>query len=331
MSEDDVVAAIASLAGGSPRILVGIGDDAAVWQPSRSHRSVITSDALIEGVHFSRAWMSLEDIGWRAMASNASDIAAMGARGVLATVALGVPADLGPADVLELYRGIVACARTAGCPVAGGDLVRAPALTLAITVVGEVAPVRLKLRSGARPGDILAITGPLGASRAGLAHLRGDVRLAGELQAHAVAAHCRPQPRMREGRFLGASRNVHAMMDCSDGLSTDLARLTASSRVGALVDAVPVDPAAAEAARQRGEDPLDFAMAGGEDFELLVAVSSRAFPHLAARLQARCGRSLHALGRVQADAGVRVVKGGRAAPLSQSGWDHFSTPPAQGT
>jgi thiamine-monophosphate kinase len=324
LSEDELVAAIASLASGSPRVLVGIGDDAAVWQPSRSNRSVITTDALIEGVHFSRTWMSLEDVGWRAMAANASDIAAMGARGVLATVALGLPEGFGPDAVLELYRGLTACARATSCAVAGGDLTRAPVLTIAITVVGEVRATHLKLRSGARPGDALAVTGPLGASRAGLLHARGDVRLSVPLARAATAAHCRPAPRMREGRFLAASRSVHAMMDCSDGLSTDLSRLLAASGVGARIEAVPVDPCAREAAEQLGEDPAAFALAGGEDYELLVAVAPRAFGHLSARLRAHAGRALLRVGTVQADAGLSMVKDGRPEPVFRSGWDHFS-------
>jgi thiamine-monophosphate kinase len=324
LSEDELVAAIAALGGRGSRVIVGIGDDAAVWQPSRSHRSVITTDALVDGVHFARAWMSLEDIGWRAMAANASDLAAMGARGVLTTVALALPADLGPADVLELYRGLNACAAAYQCPIAGGDLTRSPVLAIAITAVGEVRATNLKLRSGARAGDVLAVTGPLGASRAGLAYLRGELALDGELAQRAVNAHRRPLARMREGRFLAGSRNVHAMMDCSDGLSTDLARLLTGRGLGARIDKVPVDPSARVAAELLGEDPDDFALAGGEDFELLVAVAPRAFAHLAARFAAHTRRPLVRIGTVQADGGLIVVKGGEPQPVQPTGWDHFA-------
>ncbi len=324
MSEDELVAEIARIVGGGTRVLIGIGDDAAAWQPSRSRRSVITTDALIEGVHFSREWMSIHDVGVRSMAANLSDIAAMGARPILATVALGVPADVTSEMLLECYRGIAETARTAGTTIAGGDLSRAPALTLAITVVGEVRPTSLKRRSGALPGDILAVTGELGASRAGLAHLRGEIVLEGDVAASALRAFRTPVARCEQGRFLGASRSVHAMMDCSDGLSTDVARLARSSRAGARIDSVPVAHAGAVAAAALGQSPDAFALAGGEDFELLVAVAPRAFEHLSARFAARVGGPLLRVGVVEADERLVVVNQGVEQPLTRSGWDHFS-------
>ncbi len=324
LAEDEIVAAIAAVAGREQgRVLLGIGDDAAVWQPSRSARSVITTDALIEDVHFSRATMSMEEIGWRAMAANISDVAAMGARPVLATIALGIPAHDASA-VRELYRGLVACAQPAGCAIAGGDLTRAPILTIAITVVGEVRPSNLKTRSGARVGDTLAVTGPLGASRAGLAVLQGRITLDESSASEALAAHRTPAARVGEGRWFGASRNVHAMMDCSDGLSTDLARLCAASTVGARLDRVPVARSARAAAERLDEDPVEFALAGGEDFELLVAIDDRAFGYLAQRFRARFGRDLERVGRVEADERLVLVKDGREEPLARAGWDHFS-------
>ncbi len=324
LNEDEIVAAIAAIAGRERgRIIVGIGDDAAVWQPSRSARSVITTDALVEDVHFTRASMSMEEIGRRAMAANISDVAAMGARPVLATIALGIPAHDAP-NVRDLYRGLVSCADESRCTIVGGDLTRAPVLTLAITVVGEVRPSNLKTRTGALPGDVLAVTGPLGASRAGLALLRGELTLDEANAMQALAAHRAPAPRVEEGRWLGASRNVRAMMDCSDGLSTDLARLCAASRVGARVDRVPVADSAVAAAKRLQEDPEAFALAGGEDFELLVAVAARAFDHLSRRFAARFSRPLERVGTVEADERLILVKDGREEALAQAGWDHFS-------
>ena len=158
------------------------------------------------------------------MASNLSDIAAMGARPVLATVALGVPESASKDDVLEMYRGLQALARECKAAIVGGDLVRSSALFVSITVVGEVSPRHLKRRDTARSGDVLAVTGPLGASRAGLELLAGGSapQLDEELQALALAKHRTPRPRVHEGRWLGASQNVHAMMDLSDGLARDV-------------------------------------------------------------------------------------------------------------
>jgi thiamine-monophosphate kinase len=310
VTEDQLVAAIRELSGASAdrRILIGIGDDAAVWQPSRSHRSVISSDMLVEGVHFRRDMMPLEDAGWRAMAANLSDLAAMGARPVLATVALGVPVESAENDVIAIYRGIAACAQQYAIAIAGGDLSRSDTITIAMTVVGEVRPSNLKLRSAGHAGDVLALTGELGAARAGL------------LGEHSgFDAFRRPRPRLAEGRFLAASANVTAMMDCSDGLSTDLQRLCAASECGALLESVPVASAARAAAQRSDEDAETFALRGGEDFELLVAVRSRAFGYLASRFEKRFGRPLFRIGTLRTEASIQW----RGENLASRGWDHF--------
>lgn len=313
MTEDELIAAIAPLAN-------GIGDDAALWQPSRSHRSAISTDMLVEGVDFTRELMTLEDAGWRAMAANLSDLAAMGARPVLATVALGLPQSATHEEVLELYRGVAACASRYKTVIAGGDLSRASSWTIAIAIVGEVRPSNAKMRSGGRPGDVLAVTGALGAARAGLELARRPQSFDDALCAQALRAFRRPQPRLEEGRFFGASRNVRALMDISDGLSTDVARLASASGCGAQLDAVPVAACASPLAQLTGEDPQRFALAGGEDFELLVAIKPRAFGHLALRYEARFKKPLHRIGVLRAERGI--VWNGVA--LERSGWDHFA-------
>jgi thiamine-monophosphate kinase len=322
VTEDEIVAAINALLSSHPAapLRVTRGDDAALWQPSRSHRSAISTDMLVEGVDFTRAAMSLEDAGWRAMAANVSDLAAMGARPVLATVALGVPETTGVEEVIELYRGLAACAAHCKLAIAGGDLSRADALTIAIAVVGEVRASNAKTRAGGRPGDVLAVTGALGAARAGLELTRKPEPIPGDLKRRALHALRHPEPRVAEGRFLAASRNVHAMIDLSDGLSTDLARLAEASGCGAELQAVPVDESARALARERGEDAERFALAGGEDFELLAAIRERAFPYLAARYAARFKCELFRVGVLRVGTGV-VWNG---APLPRSGWDHFT-------
>lgn len=322
MNEDALVAAIAEIAS-SPfdrRIALGIGDDAALWQPSRSHRSAITADMLVEGIDFTRDLMALEDAGWRALVANASDLAAMGARPVLATVSLGVPESATCDDVVELYRGIAAAARASRLSIAGGDLSRAAALTISIAAVGEVRASNVKLRRGARAGDVIAVTGELGASRAGFEAAKEPSLLAGGLRERALAAFRRPNARCDEGRFLAASRNVDAMMDCSDGLSTDLDRLCAASGLGADLRDIPVAEPAIAAAQALGQDPERFALAGGEDFELIAAVRPRAFGRVAAAFSARFGRTLHAAGTFRSQPGIEY----RGAPLERSGWDHFA-------
>jgi thiamine-monophosphate kinase len=276
-------------------LLTGIGDDAAVWQPSRSHRSVISTDAFVENVHFRRDRVSLEIAGRRAMAAALSDLAAMGARPVLATVSLALPVEHAERETLELYRGVAECAKANRCVIAGGDLSRAPLIALAITVVGEVRRSNLKLRSGARAGDVLAVTGLLGAARAA---------------EFATAA----QPRIAEGRWLAASRSVRAMMDLSDGLSTDLGRMCARSGCGALIERVPCAPGVAESE----------ALAGGEDYELLAAIQPRAFNRLAELFRRRFGRDLQRVGIARERPGVFLLAAGSEREVAASGWDHFS-------
>jgi thiamine-monophosphate kinase len=301
------------------RLKTGIGDDAAIWQPSRSHRSAISTDMLVEGVDFTRGSMSLEDAGWRAMAANVSDLAAMGARPVLATVALGLPQGSRLEEVLEIYRGLAGCAARYKLVIAGGDLSRADAIAIAITVVGEVRPSNVKTRAGGRPGDVLAVTGALGAARAGLELTREFIPLEG-LEEEALRAFRRPEARVAEGRFFAASRNVRAMMDLSDGLATDVRRVAAASGCGAELDNIPVAESARAFCSARKEDPQRFALFGGEDFELLVAIRARAFPHLAARYKAHFGRDLATVGVLRAQKGVAW----NGEPLEFSGWDHFA-------
>jgi thiamine-monophosphate kinase len=332
MTEEKLIAAIRGIVeelsrqGPGPRpIVLGIGDDAAAWQPSRSHLSVITTDALIDGVHFFGDRMTARTIGHRAMAANVSDIAAMGARPVLATIALGVAPGAEEAWLLELYQGMQGIAASHGVRIVGGDITRAPATMLSITVVGEVRRTHLRRRDAGRAKDVVAVTGKLGASRAGLELLRNsEINVAEDMRERALRAFETPEPRVREGRWLAASVNVHAMMDCSDGLSTDLGRLARASGCGALIESVPIDDAAQAVASAAGVDACDYALHGGEDFELIVTIKPRAFAHLAKRFEQRFGRALIPIGILEKDGGLRIREGAGARPIIAAGWDHLA-------
>lgn len=263
------------------------------------------------------------DIGYRALAANLSDLAAMGARPVLSTVVLGMPPAFPYEDVLEMYTGMLELAAQWRCTIAGGDLVRSPVLLLSITAIGEARANRVKGRGGARPGDIAAVTGALGASRAGL-HASRNGGMPEALLSQALAAHRRPYPRIEEGAWLAASDHVHAMMDISDGLSTDLARMCTASGSGALLENVPVAASAAAMAELRGEDPQEYALAGGEDFELLTAIAPRAFRYLNGRFLKRFGKPLLPVGRFDAASGVRMLRTAGEERLTPTGWDHFA-------
>jgi thiamine-monophosphate kinase len=256
---------VARLGGRHPAVEVGIGDDAAVlaggWCAS--------VDLLIEDVHFRMRTTSARDLGWKAIAVNLSDLAAMGAEPVCALVGLGFPPDLSPDVLDELFAGVDACASAYGAQVVGGDMSRAPVLTLAVTVLGRAErPVR---RVGALPGDVVCVTGALGGSRAGLALLEGLAVEVAERDA-LVERHVRPLPQLAAGRSLAPV--THAMMDVSDGLATDAARLAMASGASVRIDLdrVPVAAGAEVVARAIGREPGWFAAAGGEDYELVCAL-----------------------------------------------------------
>jgi thiamine-monophosphate kinase len=271
--------------------------------------------------------MTAADVGWRALVSNLSDLAAIGARPVLATVALGVPRGVHEEWILDCYRGMAELARKTRIAIVGGDVVRAPSLLLSITAIGEVRPSNRKMRDGAHPGDVLAVTGPLGASRAGIDVLLEHPALANDARAAvAIQAYRRPHARIAEGRRFGGSVNVHAMMDLSDGLSTDVRRLCAASNVGAEIDAsaLPVAPCAREVAQLLQKNPLDYALGGGEDFELLVAIAPRAFATVASRYESTFGRPLSRIGVVMPGGEVSVRDQNGTRELVPTGWDSLS-------
>ena len=289
-----------------PGVSLGIGDDAAVVAPDL----VWAVDLLVEDVHFRASTAGESDVGWKALAVNLSDLAAMGAAPVAALVGLVLPPDRPPAAVEEIYRGLRACGDAYGCPVVGGDLSRGPALMLAVTVLGRAAsPAR---RDGARPGDVLAVTGALGGSEAGRLLIEGRVAPVGVDADGLALRHRRPRPRLADGARLAP--HVHAMLDVSDGVASDAARLAQASGVAIELDldALPLDDGVAEVARLLGRDPGAFAAGGGEDYELLVALS----PEEAAR-DAR----LTVIGRVAEGAGLTLV--GRGAAEDPTGWDHL--------
>ncbi len=257
------------------------------------------------------------------MAANLSDLAAMGARPVLCTIALGVPRDELHEGVLEMYAAGARLAREYNLTIVGGDVARSPVLMLCITVVGEVRPTRMKRRAGAKPGDLIATTGALGASRAGLDVSQGRVHLRDGLQDVALRAHCFPQPRLAMGAWLAASQSVHAMTDLSDGLSTDVLHMARSSGRRAILERVPVSSSALAAASAQGMDATEYVLAAGEDYELLVAIAPRAFRYLNSRFTKRFGSGLECVGRFEAGEGGAIVGSSGEVPLKASGWDHL--------
>jgi thiamine-monophosphate kinase len=330
--EDALVRAIRALAAGRAQgVRVGIGDDCAVLEPEPGRVLLATTDLLLEDVHFRRRWAEPADIGWKSLAVNLSDIAAMGGRPRWALVALACPEGSAAGEVTAFYEGALALARTHDVAIVGGDTSASPAGWLInVTLLGDaVAP---RLRSTARPGDVVAVTGTLGGSAAGLAVLERDRPPAGLDAAHVarvLAAHLRPGPRVREGQWLAAAGGVTAMMDVSDGLGTDLPRLLEESGAGARIDVdrLPVDVSTRAVAAALGVEPVAWATGGGEDYELLLTCERAAFERLRDGLT-EGGTGLTAIGEITPEArGIRWSSGGREVTVAR-GFEHFAGRPA---
>jgi thiamine-monophosphate kinase len=327
-----MIRALTGRGGPGSGVRVGIGDDCAVLEPAPGAALLATTDLLLEDIHFRRRWAEPADIGWKSLAVNLSDIAAMGGQPRWALVALACPEGTPADEITAFYEGALAVARMHDVAIVGGDTSASPAGWLInVTVLGQaVAPC---LRSTARPGDVVAVTGALGCSAAGLAVLERERAPAGvgaDDLAQVTAAHLRPHPRVREGRWLAAAGGVTAMMDLSDGLGIDLPRLLGESRAGALVDVerLPVDDATRAVAAALGADPLAWATGGGEDYELLLTCERAAFERLQRGLADAVGARLTSVGEVTEGAPpVRWSARGRPVTVAR-GFEHFAGRPA---
>jgi thiamine-monophosphate kinase len=294
---------------------VGVGDDAAVLRPTPGRRLVVTTDVLVEGRHFGGAFSEPEDWGWKAVAVNLSDLAAMGAAARWLLVALTVPDQASLTLLQRLYAGIGEACEAFAVALVGGDTSGGPALSLAVTALGEAD--RAVTRAGARPGDRLVVSGPLGAAAAGLALLERDDQPARELLGRfpgLAAAHRRPRPELATGMRL-AHAGATAMIDLSDGLAGDALHLAEASGVGIELHdaAVPLAPGVAEAAALLGRDPAELALGGGEDYLLAAALPPTA--DLGGVLD--CGRFT-----AEPHRRVRLTPAG-PRPLAGLAFDHF--------
>jgi thiamine-monophosphate kinase len=291
-----------------------IGDDCAAV-PEGEGQLVVSVDLSVEGVHFRRDWLTPEEIGWRATAAALSDLAADGARPTGVLTSIGLPRAAPQSDLLALASGIGAAVQDAGARLLGGDLTASEQWVIDVTVLGH-APRRVT-RDGAGPGDSLWVTGSLGGARAALhAWQQGRAPLP---EAREAFAH--PVPRWQAGLALAAA-GATAMIDLSDGLGGDAGHLAAASACALVIELerLPVAPVALAMAGP--EEASSFAAAGGEDYELLVAMPPGFTGSHAAALAAAVGVSLTLIGWVEAGVGARLLRGG--APVSLPGFDHFA-------
>lgn len=304
-------------------VLIGIGDDTAVIKGERDNYLLLTCDTLVEGVHFDLSYTPFRELGWKAMAANLSDIASMGGLPHYALVSLCLPPSTDLTGVKEFYQGMRELGKRFKVEIVGGDTVSSPVLMISVALTGEVEKDRLVTRSGARPGDSLLVTGALGGSEGGLELLKekGPIpKGMGEI----IRRHLAPMPRLKEARLLVENLKPNAMIDISDGLSLDLSHLATESRVGAEIwkEKIPLHPQAEEASRILGKSPYDFALYGGEDYELLLALSSGQVQK-GKELLRRTGLTI--IGQILLpDQGLVISEGGRRSPLLARGYDHFA-------
>ena len=328
LGELELIARLKRRVGPPPAWLpVGIGDDAAVIEPPRGGLDVITTDALVEDVHFRRAWTAPRAIGYKAVAVNLSDLAAMGAAPRALFLSLVLPPALPVDDFDDLIEGVVSAAAAHGAVLAGGNLARSPGpLVVDVTAVGAAARRRVLTRSGGRPGDLLFVTGAVGAAAAGLAMLEAGVER-GALDAGARACVDRyeqPVPRSRCGRIVAASRSASAAIDLSDGLAEGARQLADASGAGVTLaaGALPIHAGARAWAARQGSDPLQLALSGGEDYELLFAVSPRRRRAFAGALKRCPDLAVTHVGYLTREAGAALDREGTTAPLP-AGFRHF--------
>ena len=343
-SEKDLIAAIRARArGGSHELRLGIGDDCAIVRPAKGDEIVVTTDFSLEGVHFRRDWHTPESVGHRCLARGLSDVAAMGARPVAAFLSLAVPRELlvarrGKSWVDRFFDGWMALANLYGVSLAGGDTARAPdrdargkkdagSACFDIVLLGGVKRGRALLRSGAKAGDSIYVTGALGGAAAELLAVgRNPRRFAGLTRAVEGHPHFYPKPRLDVARKLAAVKGIHAAIDVSDGLSTDLSYVCEESGVSAELDAgaIPVHRLAVEAERAGWvSSTLELALNGGDDYELLFTASAEArVPRKIA------GVEVHRIGRMVSRRARRARmslrdEDGRVTAVEARGWEHF--------
>ena len=304
------------------QLLVGIGDDAAAYFPDNEIQ-LATVDSLVQDVHFSLSYMSWQELGWKSIAVNLSDIAAMGGFPRYALVSLGLPPDTEVENVIDLYRGMFDIAGKFGLAIVGGDTVSSPVVFVSVTVMGSAGDRKRGMlrRSAAKPGDKIAVTNSLGASAGGLKMLQKGLKFAPKYTKQLRQAHLLPDPRVNEGQLLVAKR-VRCGMDISDGLVGDLAHICAESKVGARinVDVVPVAPAATACF---GEKALELALTGGEDYELLFTAN----PMVMSKVLKAMPCPVTVVGEITAEntGKVKLVdNSGKPYRIKKTGWDHFN-------
>jgi len=320
LGEFGLIDLLAKMAGGGrdERLLIGIGDDAAAWQGDASIQ-LATVDSFIQDVHYPSGIAPWQELGWKALAVNLSDIAAMGGLPRYGLVSLALPPDTEVDDVTALYTGMLELAKKYKVTIVGGDISNAPLVVISITVLGSSPQNKILTRSSAKPGELIAVTGRLGAAAAGLEMLTKKLKFDPQVTARFRQAFFKPTPRITEGQLL-LEQGVKTAIDISDGLLADLGQIGKASRVGAKIEAdrVPVEP---EVKTGFGDKALELALTGGEDYELLFTAGAEIIDKV--KKAASCPVTV--IGEVTANKEITVVdRRGKPLDVGKSGWEHFT-------
>ncbi|KYH30903.1 thiamine-phosphate kinase [Neomoorella mulderi] len=309
------------------KVIMGIGDDAAVLKGEGGYLTLASTDMLVEDIHFTLATATAREIGYKTMAVNVSDIAAMGGIPEQALVSLGLRPEQPVDFVDELYAGLRECGQRFGVNIIGGDTVSSPrAMVINLAILGRVEEGACLYRSGARPGDVLLVTGDLGGSAAGLDTLLSPRPAPPEAVVFARERHFRPTPRVTEIRAALPAGGITAADDISDGLVAEIYTLAQASGVGIILEAaaVPIAPATRQLAAIYQKDPLAYALYGGEDFELLLTCRPDKVAAVQEAIARACQTPVTPIGNVvPATEGITIIIDGKRLPLNPGGYNHF--------
>jgi len=308
-------------------VIKSIGDDAAAFTVAPDRVSLITTDLLVERVHFIRNSITGFDLGYKSLAVNLSDIAAMGGNAGEAFISIAIPPDCSLEYLEALYDGIKNLAARFDVNILGGDTTGSrDDLIINIAVHGTVDRSQILCRDAARPGDMIVSTGYLGDSRAGLHLILNNIPIDTQDWQALYRAHVLPDPHLHEGRFLASQPGTHAAIDTSDGLSSDLGHIAAESQVGATLfsDKIPVSESLLKFCSRFGFDPVEYALSGGEDYTLLCTVAPENAEETAAKFRAEFKRPLFLIGEIN-DSNQLDIKfpDGRSKHITPTGWNHF--------
>lgn len=307
--------------------VVGIGDDCAVIPQESKHSHLVTTDMLVEDIHFLKKAISPMDLGHKSLAVNLSDIAAMGGKPLYAFLSLGLPSTMTTSWVDSFFSGFGALAGEYGVKLLGGDTTRSPGpIIVNVAIVGEIQNDRVKLRSSAQTGDVICVTNYLGDSGAGLRAILENQTLEADIQ-HLITQHHKPSPHVKQGQWLTERREVNAMIDISDGVNSDIKRIMEKSSCGSIIhlDHLPISPTLYKVSTKTGWELYELAASGGEDYCLLLTVDSQSYEHLAQDYKKEFRTPLYQIGEITNQAGLLTyMKAGVRYPFeTKSDFEHF--------